>query len=195
MLRFSCTGFIRIEGKLSQPGLAYLWDHRIAGRELLPAAAMLEAASAALAAVARGGAIATPAVLVDVRIPAPLVLPTRAAEAPTLAVRFDARKSVLAVESGVEAQNKMWTTHLRAGVAFVRGEMERRPTSASLRFVEGLLSSPLLRKGPPIALGVVMQRNSTLQPQEYGIDPAVLDNCTQVHPTPQYVPAKHCLVQ
>ena len=88
-----------MEGRLAQPSLAYLWDHRIAGRVLLPAAAMLEMAAAGVNAAFGSFAGQSGPTLSGVGIPAPLPLPEATAAAPLLAVVLDARKATLSVES------------------------------------------------------------------------------------------------
>ena len=88
-----------MEGRLAQPSLAYLWDHRVADRVLLPAAAMLELAAAGVNA-AFGSLAGQPGpAITEVGIPAPLPLPETTAAAPLLAVELDTRKATLSVES------------------------------------------------------------------------------------------------
>ena len=65
---------IRLETRLSRPSLAYLWDHQVAGRALLPAAAMLEMAAAAAATLAQAAGLPEAPALLAAAIPAPLAL-------------------------------------------------------------------------------------------------------------------------
>ena len=185
-----CTGRVRMEGSLAQPAVGYLWDHRIAGRELLPAAAMLEiAAAATFAALGSSAGATSSAALTVVSIPAPLVLPTAASSAPRLAVEVDARLASISVESQQAATS--WKTHLRASVACIAQLQSSATTAAGLapadsRQAAASATALLGVKEAPqnlAAYGSLEQRAST-QPQEYFIDPAVLDNCTQVMHSP-----------
>lgn len=68
------TGSSRFETELTfSPALAYLWQHRVSGRAIMPGAAMLEAGFAAAASLLPGEVQGT-AALVNAGIAAPLLL-------------------------------------------------------------------------------------------------------------------------
>ena len=180
-----------MEGSLAQPSMGYLWDHRIAGRELLPAAAMLEiAAAATFAAFGSSAGTLSPAALTSISIPTPLVLPTTASNAPRLAVELDARLASISVESQQAATS--WAAHLRASVACVAQlQINLSATAAagsapadSCQAAAAAAALLGMEEAPQnlAAYGSLVQRAST-QSQEHFIDPAVLDNCTQVMPS------------
>ena len=51
----SVSGTLTFACMLVRPGLAYLWQHQVAGRVLFPGTAMLELALAAISALSGGG--------------------------------------------------------------------------------------------------------------------------------------------
>ena len=69
----AAPGDVLFETDLRQPRHAFLWDHAVAGRHILPGAAFLEVAAAAVQAATgnEGSAV----VLASIAIPAPLELP------------------------------------------------------------------------------------------------------------------------
>lgn len=159
-----------MEANLSQPGLAFLWDHRVAGRELFPAAAMLELATAAVAAIAAAAPKERHPALVGVSIPAPLSLPAATTKLPIITVRIG-RAGELAVESASGARQGPWQAHLRASItAAPKASGEFKPG-----WLGGLLEAPV----SVAACGFVAPR-AGCQPQEFLTDPARLDCCTQV---------------
>ncbi|GBG00647.1 type I polyketide synthase, partial [Raphidocelis subcapitata] len=102
-----------LQARLGAPALAYLWDHRVAGRAVLPAAAFLDfaaassrallapaaaAAAAAADADADGGAAPAAAALAAGTISQALPLPRREA-APELACELEAHTGALRVLS------------------------------------------------------------------------------------------------
>ena len=178
-----------MEGSLAQPAVGYLWDHCIAGRELLPAAAMLEVAAAAtFAALGSSAGPVSSAALANISIPAPLVLPAAARNAPRLAVELDARLASISVESQQAATS--WKAHLRASVACTAQLQSSATVAAGLAPADSCQAAAAtkalleVKEAPQTlaAYGSLVQRAST-RPQEYFIDPAVLDNCTQVMPS------------
>jgi hypothetical protein len=165
---------LRVEGRLSQASLAYLWDHRIADRVILPAAAMLEMAAAAVNAAFGSSAGQPGPALTGVAIPAPLPLPTASTAAPLLAVALDPRKATLSVES---TSGRGWGTYLRSSISFCCAAVGPGGSSVEARGLGLLGVTPIATA--PSGFGAVVHRKG-LQSQEYILDPAVLDNCTQV---------------
>lgn len=178
------AGTVSMQGKLSQASLAFLWDHCVAGRALFPAAAMLEAASAAAGSGLGSQAETSSAALSSVTIPAAFQLPQLGVLPPAVSVTLEPASGLLGFHS--QGGNKAWTIHLRCSVAIVT---EVGPAPSSGQNVRGrshgvlspLLSPEKLSKPvtAPAACGSVSQRKA-LQSQEYIFDPAVIDNGTQV---------------
>ncbi len=125
---------MRFEARLDRPALAFLWDHRVAAAPLLPAAAMLELATAAAAAAVQTGGLAEAFALVGVAIPAPLPL----GAAPggfsrVLSVALAAERGALSI--GSDAPPASSVTHLTAALGCVHatrahGGRARRAASA-----------------------------------------------------------------
>jgi len=168
------AGVVRVEGRLSQASLAYLWDHRIADRVILPAAAMLEMAAAAVNAAFGSSAGQPGPALTGVGIPAPLPLPTASTAALLLAVALDTRKATLSVES---SSGRGWGTHLRSSICLCYTGVGLGGLGVESKGLGLLGVAPVA--SAPSGFGAVVHRKG-LQSQEYILDPAVLDNCTQV---------------
>ena len=97
---------------LDTPALAYLWDHQVSGKALVPGAAFLELAAAA-AHLPLPGSSQAGVVLTAATIPAPLVLP-----APAQKLSAPAMLCTLSAASGsVEIASGQRSTHLRATMA------------------------------------------------------------------------------
>ena len=69
---------VLFEADLLQPKHAFLWDHAVAGRPILPGAAFLEAAAGCLHTAAAAGDDGLRLLLASVTIPSPLELPAAA---------------------------------------------------------------------------------------------------------------------
>ena len=170
-----------MQGRLSQASLAFIWDHCIAGQALFPAAAMLEAASAAVASALGSAAEGQTAALVAVSIPSPLPLPPFNGFAVSIAAVVDPVRASLSIES--QADSRGVKRHLQCGLT----HLSSKPPATDIGLEEnvsniGAALKPLLLyeiKKAPAACGVVCARPA-LQGQEYLCDPAVLDNGTQV---------------
>jgi acyl transferase domain-containing protein len=79
------AGGVTVAARMCSASLAFLWDHRVAGRALFPGAGVLELASAAARVALSAPVQSVCAALADVAVPAPLLLPDHA-----LLVRPDA---------------------------------------------------------------------------------------------------------
>lgn len=170
-----------MQGKLSQARLAFLWDHQVSGRALFPAAAMLEAGSAAICAALGTSSNAHPAVLTEIAIPAPLQLPPSSFQLPLIKAVVDLANAALSIESARLGSDR--SLHMRGSIALAV-QCLCAPPAASVNGGEGAAVlartqafSP--KQSLPAAFGEVTQRKA-LQADEYIIDPAVIDNATQV---------------
>ena len=117
----SIGAHIRLEARLSKAALAYLWDHRVAGRVLLPAAAMLEMAAAAAGALAQAAGLPDVPTLLAAAIPAPLALGMAApAGALALCAALNMAQGRVTISSEAEPFGSMGATHFTAGLGSVR---------------------------------------------------------------------------
>ena len=82
--------------RLAQPAVSYLMDHVVAGRCLLPGAAMFEAAAAAGATLAEASRAST--CLTGISIPAPVVM--QAGRLQTLVCLADASQGAVQLQEG-----------------------------------------------------------------------------------------------
>ena len=114
--------------RLDAPSLAWLRDHVVRGRPLLPAAASLEAASAAAAMLLYGGRVvdAVPAVT-GVAFLAPVSLGTTT----TLSVSMSLADGSIAVGSAVRAVVRSVRQSVRGGRALPRRLGRKRPLAAT----------------------------------------------------------------
>lgn len=165
-------------GKPSKASLAFLWDHCVAGRPLLPAAAMIEMACAATSASFGNTQMA--AALTRVSIPSPLLLPLPDTRMLTLVLALDTACGLVSLES--ESPQTRSVPHMRSTVALAarRGDflMEKAPLQrSSLAGLTVARQSPQSRQ--PCALGYITCRK-VLQAEGFLIDPAAFDNGTQV---------------
>ena len=117
----STAAQIRLETHLSKAALAYLWDHRVAGRALLPAAAMLEMAAAAAAALAQAAGLPDVPALLAAAIPAPLALGMAApAGALALCAALSVAQGRVTISSEADPSESKGAMHLTAGLGFIR---------------------------------------------------------------------------
>ena len=186
-----------MEATLSHTALYYLWNHRVAGRALFPAAAMLEAAAAATAAMlsAATGALSAQAVLTDASIPAPLVLPSAAEQTRTavcLEVTVLARSGTLEVASASRGRQ----VHLRAAATCMLVSDAAAVLAPSQQVLSAIISGALStvhKRHSTAAVAVASMAQNVRQPGgQYLIHPAVIDNCTQAgaaHASPGDAPA------
>lgn len=105
--------------RLRRPGLAFLWDHQVAGAAIMPGAAYFELVVAAGRTLAK---VAEPSLtLTDAAIAAPLKLPA-AAESPTvvLAAEVALMSAQVSIKSSSAEASKadLSTLHLRGSIAF-----------------------------------------------------------------------------
>ena len=177
-------GEARMEVALSQAALAYLWDHRVAGRALFPAAAMLEAAAAAVLSMlsASSGGLSAQAAVTGASIRAPLVLPSTVQQQQAF---ISLAVSVLARYGSVEVASATTTrqTHLKAAAACMLPPDEPPPVGCRQRLLSAAIAEAFgslkeEQKDGRTAVASVAQ--SWRQPSgQYLIHPAVVDNCTQ----------------
>ena len=150
------------------------------GRPLLPAAAMLDMACAATHSCLKDLAHLA-AVLADVAIPSPLQLPLADSKLPALSLTLNTREACLSlVSEGIQGGR---VTHLRCSIscladgsnAGTSGEEEDEVGSGVLMNVlHGWISA-----SQPLAYGTVIPRQE-FQADAFAMDPAVIDNGTQV---------------
>lgn len=182
---------MRMQGKLSQASLAFLWDHQVSGRALFPAAAMLEAGSAAVCAALGTSSQTHSASLTSSAIPAALQLPPSASQPPEIAAVLDPGNASLSIESTSSSRSR--TVHLKCSVSFM---VDSTPSAALIRVHNGAQGSTIslgfaATRQMPTAFGKVAQRKA-LQAQEFLADPAIIDNGTQVGPAQKTMPAYVC---
>ena len=148
---------------LQQSQHAFLWDHQVAGRGLLPAAAMLELAGAVAWTLGSRSASA----LAGVTIPAPLVLST--AQPVVLSASLYPSSGRLTLQSSASPS----AVHLAASAASV-AECESKVLQASR---PGWLPAATTVLAPCAAACVLP--GSALQPASFHVHPAVIDCTTQ----------------
>ena len=182
-----------MEAALSHAALSYLWDHRVAGRALFPAAAMLEAAAAAALAMlsASAGALSAQAALTGASIPAPLVLPSAAQQASaavSLLVTLLARSGSIEVASASRSRQG----HLKAAAACMLSASAAPSASCSQQALSAAIAAALNKvqeTHTTTAVAVASVLQSQHQPVgQYLIHPAVIDCCTQAgaaHASPE----------
>ena len=170
---------VQLQAKLGTATLTYLWDHIVAGRSLLPGAAMLEAALAAarLLLESSSPAAAPTLALCGSIIPEPLVLPTGAPGA--MLVTSVAGHSVqVASSNGSRTQ-----THLRGNCArvetgrsmqLVAAMPEVRNTLAVIMFSADDMQPKQLE------VSACLQQRALQQGAQYHLHPAIADSATQV---------------
>lgn len=204
--RASSTGTqIWLEARLSKAALAYLWDHRVAGRALLPAAAMLEMAAAAAAALAQAAGLPDAPTLLAAAIPAPLALGMAAtAGAQALCTALNVAQGRVTISSEAEPLGSRGATLFTAGLGSVREGAQHagsglKPSRAPDPPPGALLNQHVLRLHPlgaavhPLnlvgadrlaasavarvdAVGTALGRQPA---EQYRAHPAMLDSATQ----------------
>jgi acyl transferase domain-containing protein len=122
---------VRFEVQLSHPSVAWLYDHMVGGRLVLPGAAYLEVALAAGRQLL-GSGYATDMALAAVSISAPLVLPEGPAAAAKvqLAVSVDPATGVLSIASSSSSSSAGSGSHAAASTTHVSGSLVRISSSA-----------------------------------------------------------------
>ena len=149
---------------LQQGQHAFLWDHQVAGRGLLSAAAMLEMSAAVVWTLGSRSSAA----LASVAIPAPLGLST--AQPPVLAASLHPGSGLVTLKSSSSSA----AVHLTATAALVA---EHQHTS--MRWSRpGWLPTAVHRQAPCAAATVLP--GAALQSAAFHIHPAVIDCTTQV---------------
>ena len=100
--------FCSFVGQLTHPSVAFLWDHIVAGRSILPGAAMMEFAAASGSALADGLLTTSQAKLgLDAAtIPAAVILTASPATAPTLQSRVDTKAGTLEITSYAKGKTR-----------------------------------------------------------------------------------------
>jgi acyl transferase domain-containing protein/acyl carrier protein len=172
-------GRAHVQCVLSASHLAYLWDHQVSGRPLLPGAAMLEAAHAAATLLAGGAP--RQAALLGAAIPAPFVLPPLGGGTAVLGVNVDLARGGLNVLSASAAAKQQ--LHLAcaaaplAAPAAAAPSPQGHPRGAGTELLAGLLGA--LVAAPPAATATICSRRGGEQGGQYGAHPAVIDNATQ----------------
>lgn len=176
------NNIIQLQGSLDRAALAYLWDHKVGGQALFPGVGMLEMAAAAMNTMLQtgGNQSLARAALADVAIPAPLLLPLTAQISIIAAVNVRTGRISIQSGSGKAAPQ----THLFGAALGVNSGAGERPMGA-VQSLQRLLPGVFLPVGTPLgaplasALGSVVQ-DPRRQAAQYYVNPALMDNCTQV---------------
>ena len=108
----SASRLLDCAADLSAPGLAWLRDHSVQGRPLLPGAALFEMAAAAVAASQPAdGSLSMSAALVGLSIMAPCVLPADGSATSVAALRcsLDSRTGLLELQSSAGSRHLQGT--------------------------------------------------------------------------------------
>ena len=179
---------VQLQAVLHGAALAYLWDHRVQGRALLPGAAMFETAYAAgmlllAGASGTGSKAAAAAALAGVSIPAPLVLPEGSASSVTLTTAVEAATGRVTLHS--KSGSAKPTVHLAGAVGrCLAGPVPAAaPCSPHQMALPWLTSSATLAaeggQQLPMATASLWQ-SVRHQAGQYHLHPAVTDNATQV---------------
>lgn len=196
---------VLLETRLNRPALAYLWDHRVAGRALLPAAAMLEMAAAAVTTLAQAGGHADEAALSSAAIPAPLALGASIeGSALVLSAVVSARQGTVTIASLAEPHRSGRAKHLTASLGPVPSLVAARMGAAhvplpALLAAAGLgqgkehawAPSPASPQPAAAAVASIEPAGSPLRLHaagQYRVHPAVLDCATQAGAA--FMPAK-----
>jgi hypothetical protein len=172
---------------LASAPLAYLWDHQVSGRPLLPGAAFFELAATAAAALCAGHHAAL--ALLGAAIPAPLVLPLTGSSrelAGALHVTVSVAAARLEVASLSTAGGRP-AVHLAAGICAVAAAAPQRAV-ASAGVTKALLPTlPALPAQPAAAASAAAAAAAygcvaapSHDASVHALSPAVLDNCLQL---------------
>jgi acyl transferase domain-containing protein len=184
---------VQLQAVLHGAALAYLWDHRVQNRALLPGAAMFETAYAAgmlllAGSSGTGSGAAAAAALAGVSIPAPLVLPEGSASSVTMTTAVEAATGRVTLHS--KSGSGRPTVHLaggfgrcKAGLVPAATPSSPHQTGAHLMALSWLASSAVLAaegsQQPPMATASLWL-SVRYQADQYHMHPAVTDNATQV---------------
>lgn len=168
------------ETDLLQPKHAYLWDHAVAGRPLLPGAAFLEAAAGSLQAAAAAAGSAEALLLTAVAIPAPLELPALATEQQRhllLQCQVDAASGRVRLASlGSDSRSR---EHLYGAAAAAAAAVQQpqqalqisRPAAAALLLLSAAMSAQHRRA----SIGTVDGTRQDGRARSTAVDPACVD--------------------
>lgn len=164
---------------MTRPSLAYLMDHRVSGRALLPGAAMFEASHAAAVMLLGGMGHQHAVALLSGTISSPLVLlPPK----PSIAsLEVDLSLGTLAISSSrntTSSKTHMTCRTVSGGILGVKGD------AGSPRNAQGMNASYVLLSGAgwhvlPTAIASLESHSPRVsQPYAYALHPATLDCAT-----------------
>lgn len=174
---------VHLQARLQVAALAYLWDHRVQNRALLPGAAMLETAVAAgmLLMPSKGEAAVA---LASISIPAPLILYDRSgsgspAHSIVLGTTVDAASGRLAVGSTSAAGTG--ATHLTGSFAYAACicSLQNSSVAWGSTAVSWLVGARLANGRTPPTATAHMKHCLRYQAGQYYMHPAIIDNATQ----------------
>ena len=179
--------------KLAEPRLAFLWDHMVGGKVLLPGAAMLEAAAAAgrvLLSSAASAANTLGLSITGISIHAPLVLPDNlaAAAGSTLQVKVSLRDGSLqlASASGVSHHQQVHLSGRLAACSLPSSKEEKQGLLAIPVWLQQVISAAISQdkgeiKGQTGAAAAAGNLAAAVADAEaFVLHPAVLDNAFQL---------------
>lgn len=175
---------VQLECSLQLARLSYLWDHRVGGRALLPAAAMLEAASAG-ASCMTAAMPACSAAISHASITARLVLPEPKAAMASLICSVDAISGTVSLASA--DRGRSMTSHLTGTVSMVHqralsvafAQQQRCKGHILFSLLSAHWSARTASSVPPPASIADIAQPPQLQPDQYHMHPAAIDCTTQ----------------
>lgn len=190
---------VQLQTTLHHDSLAYLWDHQVQHRTLLPGTAMLETACAAgvlLASRSSNGGIhqveelPAPA-LQGTIIPVPVVLPQPGPSCPTCGVLLTTTAEQITGRFAIHGSHNGRSVHLDGRLCssgthvhspFPTPTHERLQSgyvqSNALPWLAGLIPVPAVGRQQPTSTTTV-QQNLCGQPDQYFMHPAVTDSALQ----------------
>ena len=182
------TGLTCFVTPLHHASKAFLWDHRVGERPLMPAAAIVQACMGALAHLgATGSGGLSFAALSGSSIIAPMVLHTmvtqrKVDEAVLLAIEIDERSASVRVKSARSCTQTHSHVHFLSKAVTVTSQHNKLAMSCgNTPWPYPACTFHVLVQGAlPTAIGRVVQEHIGSQGGEYPVHPAVLDNCTQL---------------
>ncbi len=173
---------------LRKPALASLWDHKVAGRVLLPASAMFEAAAAAGSTMYNSNSSSGVMALHSVSIAEALVMPLDK-EQLVVEVAVDSRTGhfQLLTRAGSSRSNvNMHCNGVFISISVQQAAAAPRPPSSLLYTLRFLPSEQATASAPAAAFSAIWLPHST-QRRGFAVDPAVADNV--LHLSGAFTPA------
>jgi hypothetical protein len=173
---------VLFEADLMQPKRAFMWDHAVAGRPILPGAAFLEAAAGCLHTAAAAGDDGVRLLLTAVTIPAPLELPSAAGSKGKQQLLLQCQMEIssgrvrIASRSGGSSREHMYGTAAAAAVL----PAQQQPRSAKTLPASGAVDLLLLAAAAGIqqqhaSIGSIESARQDGKVGGRGVSPACVD--------------------